>query len=256
MVKAGHIAPFLVWVGLIFLPDVLTWCGDVLNVSPLKELPYLFPTWTYAAKSVLCAALLIYFKPWRVYPAGTMRDVVLGVGIGFAVAVVWILPETGWATQLFPRLQYHYNLWCILMPGQLPGYYDPAIAPALPTGHTSWVFAPQQCGWALTIAKLLGSSFVIAVIEEYFFRGFLYRWLQSNDFTRVSLKTLDVKPFVLTVVCFGLEHDRWVGGMLAGLAYGALVLRTGALRASIVAHVTTNFLLSLYVIESGQYGFW
>jgi CAAX prenyl protease-like protein len=57
-------------------------------------------------------------------------------------------------------------------------------------------------------------------------------------------------------VLFGLEHSRWLAGVLAGLAYGLLYIRTGDLWAAVAAHITTNYLLGLYVLATGAYVFW
>jgi CAAX prenyl protease-like protein len=54
---------------------------------------------------------------------------------------------------------------------------------------------------------------------------------------------------------FALEHDRWFAGALAGAVYGLVYIRRG-LAAAILAHVVTNFLLGLYVIDRGAWGLW
>ena len=93
---------------------------------------------------------------------------------------------------------------------------------------------------ALMIAvRLMGSAFVISVAEELFFR----KWL------------IGFAGFWWMVALFAIEHDRWLVGAVAGIAYGFLYLRKG-LGAAIVAHATTNLLLGLWVIRSGQWQFW
>ena len=141
-------------------------------------------------------------------------------------------------------------------PGDGPSYFRPDIFPLLPERHASLSYAPEVCGWALTIAKLLGSAFVISAAEEWFFRGFLYRWLRKGDFLTVDPARYDAQAFWTVVVLFGLEHDRWLAGMAAGAVYGWLVLKTGRIDPAIVAHATTNLALGLYVVLSRQYGFW
>lgn len=243
----GHTLPFFVWIGAIFV---------VMGLETFIDLPPLVAPVLYAVKTLLCLALLFFFKPWRIYPPLKKSDFIPGLSIGAVVAVFWILPETGLTTRLFPAFQAFYHKWLILMPGAFPDYYDPAIIPALPKTHPSWLYAPEHCGWLLTALKLFGSAFVIAPIEEYFFRGFLYRWLINTDFTRVKQTVFDLQPFLLVLVCFSIEHDRWFGGLLAGLAYGLLTIRTGRIQPAIIAHCTTNLLLGLHVIFSRQYGFW
>ncbi len=111
------------------------------------------------------------------------------------------------------------------------------------------------CGWPLTLAKLAGSAFVIAIVEELFFRSFLYRWLQNRDFASVPLSRFDLSAFMWTVFLFTLEHDRPLAAALCGVIYGFLAIRCGLLSA-IIAHITTNLLLGVYVIVGGKWAFW
>lgn len=117
-------------------------------------------------------------------------------------------------------------------------------------------YAPETCGWPLAVVRLLGSAFVISFIEEFFWRGFIGRWIAARDFRSVDLGVFVRNAFFITALLFGLEHDRWLVGIVAGLAYGALVLKTRDLWAAGIAHALTNFLLGLYVLSSGAYGFW
>ena len=93
---------------------------------------------------------------------------------------------------------------------------------------------------AMMIAiRLFGSAFVISVAEELFFR----KWL------------IGFAGFWWTVGLFAIEHDRWLVAAICGVAYGALYLRRG-LAAAIVAHATTNLVLGLWVLGTGQWQFW
>ena len=99
--------------------------------------------------------------------------------------------------------------------------------------------AVAESGAALIALRLVGSAFVISVAEELFFR----KWL------------IGFAGFWGTVGLFAIEHDRWLVGALCGVIYGALYLRRG-LGAAIVAHATTNLVLGLWVLRSGQWQFW
>ena len=139
----------------------------------------------------------------------------------------------------------------------------PSLAVGFATGimiFIVWIL-PEQVGWewyrkwcmigeggtqavaeasAVMIAvRLIGSAFVISVAEELFFR----KWL------------IGFAGFWWMVALFAIEHDRWLVGAIAGIAYGFLYLRKG-LGAAIVAHATTNLVLGLWVIRSGQWQFW
>ncbi len=244
---AGHVAPFAVWVGAIFLLQVLEWVGACPR--------FLYPL-SYAVKTAVCAGLFLWLKPWRVYPRIGLSHVPLALGVGVAVTAVWVLPETPWFGRCAPDVQTFYHRWLILMPGSLPDYFNSDFYPSLPPGHRSLAFSPEEAGWPLTLAKLAGSAGVIAVIEEFFFRGFFYRWLRRGAFWTLPLNVFDVQAFWTVAAVFALEHDRWFAGLLAGAAYGWLAVRTGDLWAAALAHGVTNFLLGVYVIASRQYGFW
>lgn len=244
---AGHVAPLMVWVGVIFLLQAL----EAAQMCPRVLYP-----WSYAVKSVVCAGLFVWLRPWRIYPALKRAQVPLALLVGAAVAAVWIFPETPWLGRVAPGVQAFYHRWCIMMPGAFPDYYSPAVFPALPLGHKSLVFSPAEAGWPLTVMKLVGSAGVIAVVEEFFFRGFFYRWIRNARFWTIPMASFDAQAFWITVAVFGLEHDRWLAGMFAGLAYGWLAARTGGVWAAALAHGLTNLLLGAYVVLSGQYGFW
>lgn len=246
-VLAGHIVPFAVWVGVIFLLQTL----EVAGLCPRGLYPL-----SYAVKAAVCAGLFLWLKPWRVYPSLRVANVPLALGVGMAVAVAWIVPEMPWVGHVAPRFQDFYHRWFILMPGALPDYFNLDFYPSLPPWHRSLAFSPEEAGWPLTLMKLAGSAGVIAVIEEFFFRGFFYRWLRKSAFLTIPLTAFDAQAFWTVVAVFGLEHDRWFAGLLAGLAYGWLTVRTGDIWAAAIAHGLTNLLLGVYVIASRQYGFW
>jgi hypothetical protein len=246
-VVAGHVVPFAVWLAVIFALQIWESVGEV----PRTVYP-----WSYALKSVVCAALFLWLRPWRVYPALRLRHVPLALAAGMVVALLWILPETPWVGRIAPGFQLFYHRWLIMMPGTLPGYFNPDLSPPLPPGHISLAFAPEQAGWVLTLLKLVGSAAVIAVIEEFFFRGFFYRWLRQGAFWTVPLGVFDMQAFWTVAVVFALEHDRWAAGLLAGVVYGWLAVRTGDIWAAALAHGVTNLALGVYVIVSRQYGFW
>ena len=162
--------------------------------------------------------------------AAALSDIAAGVLVGFAVFVLWVAPEDIEA----------YRRFCVIGGAAAagPSPYDPA-----------------SCGWPLTLARLAGSAFVIAPAEELFFRFFLYRRLQSGDWTRVDRRVFDLSAFLWSVGLFALEHDRIVAGAAAGAIYLLLYMRRG-LAAAIAAHVVTNFALGMYVIKTGLWNFW
>ncbi len=243
----GHWVPFAVWVGVLLL---LQAAGAVWTL----------PRWihpvSYASKALLCAGLLLYYRPWRGQPGLRASDWGPALLAGLLVAVLWIVPETPLAGRLWPGLPAFYYRWLVAPLGRFPACFDPAAFPALPFNHPSLAYTPSEAGWMLTTLKLLGSAGVIAVIEEYFFRGFLYRWIGGADLRAPGPGNYDAAAFWTVAVLFAIEHDRWLAGLAAGIVYGAIAVRTRRIAPAAVAHAATNLLLGLYVIGSGQYGFW
>ena len=224
MAWPAHVIPFAAWLALLYLPG-----------SPSG--------WTYAVRSVAGLVLLFAYRTWRGYAPLHIRNLPLSALVGVLVFLVWVLPETKWAAR-WPALQDFYLKYAVLPWGRAPEVLSPAP------------YAPEVCGWPLAIVRLLGSALVISFIEEFFWRGFIYRWITARDFRSVDLGSFSRNAFFITALLFGLEHDRWLVGILAGLAYGALVLKTRDLWAAGIAHAITNFLLGLYVLAAGAYGFW
>ncbi len=62
--------------------------------------------------------------------------------------------------------------------------------------------------------------------------------------------------FLVTSLVFGLFHTAWIAGTLAGMAYAFARYRRGAISEAIVAHITTNLLLSCYVMLTQQWSYW
>ena len=216
-----YAAPFATWIGLQTVLPVTAWAYAVRTAAT-------------AFVGVVCLMTCGRGRACRGPTGGAALVAATGLLVGLLVAVLWIVPE------LFP----FYRTWFCWPIGSLPAAttapspYDPAV-----------------CGWTLTVAKLVGSAFVIAPVEEVFFRSFLYRWLQKRDFLSVPLARFDLSAFLWMVFLFTLEHDRPLAAALAGALYGLAAIRFG-LASAIVAHVVTNLLLALHVIFSNSWSFW
>lgn len=221
----AHIVPFVAW---LFLMQML---GDAAG-------------WKYAVRTVVCAGLFLALRPWAGYPVLKIRNLSLAFTAGVAVYAIWVGPQTGWLAQRFPALQDFYLRYAVLPWGRHP---DPL---------TSFPYAPEVCGWPLALTRLAGSAFVIAVIEEFFFRGWLYRWMLGKDFRAVDPGRFDLWPFLLTAVVFAVEHNEWLAGLWAGLIFGWLYLKTRDIWATAIAHATTNFILGWHVLATGEYQYW
>jgi len=234
----SHAIPFLAW---IFIMGLM---GDPEG-------------WKYALRSVLCLGIFIYCRPWRWYPRLNLKNIPAAIGIGIFVFVFWVFFETPWAIEQLPLLHGLYTKFgTMLLWKDYSLIKVPVITLAYGDLEILRHYAPEVCGWPMTIMRIAGSAFVISFIEEFFWRGWLYRWMLAENFLKVDLGKLDWKPFIYVCLFFGVMHQRWLAGFLCAIVYGLFVIKTKDVWAAGIAHMLTNFLLGLYVVLADQYLFW
>jgi exosortase E/protease (VPEID-CTERM system) len=181
-----------------------------------------FETW-YALRLVAAAAVFPYC--WRTLAKLDWRFGWPGIAVGVGIFAIWLA-----ATRL------------LLTPRGMP-----AVLAAMPSGAK-----------ALWIGSRAFSAIVIVPIaEELAYRGYLLRRLLSEDFEAVPFGAVGWVPWVVAAIAFGVVHGAlWLPGTIAGLAYGALPIRTGRLGEAVAAHATTNLLIVVWVLGFGQWQLW
>ena len=110
--------------------------------------------------------------------------------------------------------------------------------------------------WTLALPRLLGAALVVPLMEELFWRAFLMRWIQSNDFLALAPARVGLRALLIASALFGIEHSLWLAGIVAGLVYGWLYRASGNLWVPIVAHGVTNLALGLWVLGTAAWQFW
>lgn len=128
------------------------------------------------------------------------------------------------------------------------------------------------------LLRLFAASLIVPVFEEYFLRGYIFRVALQWDLDRKQnglksslSRTLDensindVKPGAWSVAAVVISTLAFTVGHLtvewpAAIAYGMLMCLLWIIRkdllSCIVAHGVTNFLLAIYVWQTGHWGFW
>jgi hypothetical protein len=102
---------------------------------------------------------------------------------------------------------------------------------------------PQDAPNAVWIAlRLLGTIALVPIIEELFFRGYLQNRLMRGGLIWA------VVALLLPSLLFGLLHERFVAGMLAGVVFGLLAMRKAGLTNAIAAHGAANALIAIYAL--------
>jgi CAAX prenyl protease-like protein len=215
--------------GKTWLPYVLPFVLFLLLTEPARFFPSLVPA-LYVAKTVIVGVVL---WAWRHKYAEdfslglSFTNFIVAVLCGLLVLILWIAPE-GYFYQFTPGNGFD--------PYAMTGSKGAAIG--------------------LIMVRLIGSSFVVPIMEELFWRSFLMRYLIDVNFRSVAMGAFTWLSFLGVAILFGLEHHRIVVGVIAGLLYGLLLVYQKNLRGVVVAHAVTNFGLGVYVVVSGNWVFW
>lgn len=188
------------------------------------------PLWLYPIKITLVLALLVFYAKeyeelW-VKPVLDLRELVLTVSVGVIVYVLWVRMDFPWAMQ-----------------GPLGEGYNPRRV----EGALVFVYMG---------IRIIGASVIVPVMEELFWRSYIIRYIISPDFKSVALGTATALSCAVTVALFGVEHNLWLAGMMAGLAYNLLLYKTRRLWPCIIAHGITNLLLAFHVVLTQEWFWW
>ena len=188
--------------------------------------------WLYAARTLAVGALLVFlwgrFDELHTSPRMGIRDWALAIFSGAAVFILWIHLDEGW------------------------------VVLGDPTAHA---FDPRRYGsealdLVQTTLRLAGLAVVVPIAEELFWRSYLMRWLQQQDFLALAPRTTGIRAISVSSVLFALEHTQWLAGLIAGGVYAWVYVRTGRIWVSIVAHAVTNTMLGAWILMSREWQFW
>ncbi len=235
--QAGWLSFTLLGIALVVIVERAGWFRkDKPESEPLPSLPFLAPLMALFLTQIVSSAVTGDFDFF--YPVRT--TLLLLVLFHFRASYRKVLGPTGVEAVTCGLLVYF--LWVLLAANE--GGVDPS----------QYLQGTKLTGWILF--RVLGSSVVIPIIEELAFRGYLLRRLQSPDFQEVPQSHLTFTSVLVSSFAFGLLHQDWVAGTLAGVAYALLLKRRGSLTDSIVAHGVTNLCLCVHVLASGAWGDW
>lgn len=220
--EKAYLTPFLAFFALMVLGEFVA--------KPFEGYAFWMASspryWVNPLQTLVCGALLVRY--WSFYELKFSVGLWFGVLIGAVVFGIWIAPQ-----ELFgatPRLD-----------GFEPGF-----------------FGGDAAYFLNTAVRFLRLVVVVPLLEEIFWRGFLLRYLIHADFTKVPFGAFSWLSFSVVVAGFCLEHSMadWPGAILAGALYNLVAYRTRSLAACVIAHAVTNLLLGIYIMRTGQWGFW
>ena len=183
--------------------------------------------WVCPLQALVGGVLL--FRWWPEYKMRPPARAWIAVLIGVIALIIWIAPQEFFGFE-----------------ARRDGF-NPARF-----GTDGW---PYALNTGLRFFRLV---IIVPLVEEIFWRGFLLRYLIDDDFLDVPVGTFSWLSFGIVTGGFTLEHTfpDWPAAILTGMLFNLVAYRTRSLSACVLTHAVTNLLLGLYVMRTGQWGFW
>ncbi len=194
----------------------------------------------YTAKiAATLVAIAAVFPGYRQFP---FRVSPLALVVGVVGVVLWIgLCKLGLEARLLGPLGYDQ----IADLGRRPGFNplaEMADRPAL--------------AYAFLAVRLLGLALVVPLIEEFFIRGFVMRFVIDADWPKVPFGTLTPTAAAAGTLLPMLMHPA---ELFAAAVWFTLVtwlmFKTRNIWDCVAAHAVTNGLLGAYVLATGEWQF-
>ncbi len=205
------------------------------------SIPYSAYPLVYAIKIALTMAAMVAVWPgyrlfaWRVSPLAFL--------VGIVGVVLWVgLCKLGLESKLLAPL----GLGWVVESGARSAF-NPL---------ENW---PDQPLWAYSFlaVRFWGLAIIVPIIEEFFLRGFVMRFVIDADWWKVPFGTLTPTAIAVGTLVPMVMHPA---ELLAAAVWFTLVtwlmFETKNIWDCVVAHAVTNLLLGIYVVASGEWHFW
>ncbi len=238
---SAHWVPFVLPLAVFMLAGSLEPAGD-------KPVELLGLSWDASAYPLLyagkiLATILALAAVWPGYRAFRWQVSPLAPLIGVVGVVLWIVICK---LQLETALLKPLGLEATLGLGERAGFNP----------FARWPDQPAAVAGFLAV-RFLGLALVVPIIEEFFLRGFLMRFVITAEWWKVPFGTLTPLAIVVGTVFPMLTHPA---ELFAAAVWFSLVTwlmhRTRNIWDCVVAHAVTNLLLGVYVVLSGEWHFW
>ena len=101
--------------------------------------------------------------------------------------------------------------------------------------------------------RVVGTVLLVPIAEELAFRGYIHRKLIADNFEKVPEAAFAWKAFIASTILFGVIHERWLAGALAGAVFAIALYRSGKISGAIIAHMAANAIIALWAIVFSQW---
>ena len=222
--EKAYLAPFLGFLAVMLLGQIVGWFFNGQAFWMAAEPRY----WVLPLQTIVGAILLARY--WRFYDLRLPARPLFATLIGVVALLIWIAPQE----------------W-LGAAARLDGFHPERFG-----GPDTWPY------WLNVPLRFLRLIIVVPLLEEIFWRGFLLRYFIDDDFTDVPIGAFSWKSFGIVTGGFCLEHSfaDWPAAILTGALFNLVAYRTRSLSACVLTHAVTNLILGVWVMRTGQWGFW
>lgn len=115
---------------------------------------------------------------------------------------------------------------------------------------------PEWMLWGFIALRLFGFVLIVAIVEEFFLRGFLMRFVMRADWWEAPVGSASVSAVVACVIYAVLSHPEVFAAAAWFLFITLLAVKTKNIWDCVAAHAITNLLLALYVLVLQEWKYW
>lgn len=229
------VGPFFVYLLIASLTPKPDTPGGAFGLT----IPYSAYPWFYGVQIGL--TLVAVGLCWRVYREFSFRITLLSVVVGVVGIVLWIgLCKLG----LEQRLLVPIGLGSVVEQGERAGY------------NPFEQLSGAGQAYAYLSVRFFGLVLLVPLIEEFFLRGFVMRYLMARDWLDVPFGVLTAGAIAVAPIYGVLTHpaEAFAAAAWFGLVTW-LMIKTRSIWDCVVAHAVTNLLLGVWVLATGEWYF-
>src|SRR4051794_15400723 len=198
----------------------------------------------YTAKIALTFAAMIFVaRGYRRFP---FRVSALAIIVGVIGVVLWIeICKLGVEQRVVDQLGKDSKVVTFLGLGERPAYKPLQELGATPI-------------WAYTFLaiRFIGLALIVPILEEFFLRGFLMRFVIRDDWWNVPFGTVTTTALIVGTLVPVIYHPEKLAALVWFSLVTWLMWRTRNIWDCVAAHAVTNLLLGIYVLTQQQWQLW
>lgn len=240
----AHAVPFVVFMAFMILlqlvggfiewkhPDAPWWRQDPAH-------------FVYPIQTVVTLGFLIHY--WRDFTFNwSVKWSLVAMVFGAVGIACWLLPTT------------LYEVWGLS--GKTEGIYKWLGVAERKDGFDPGIFQSPVAYWASLVFRFFRAAVIVAFVEEIFWRGFLMRFVcdWEGNYWRQPFGRAKWISYGIVTGLFMAAHAPvdYAGAFVYGSLTYLLCIWSKNLGACVVMHGTANFLMGVYIMNTGKYGLW